>query len=124
MTRMITCKEQADITVKGVTLQIVDDKIEAVIVTDDEGNSVRIVKSSDYSPCLKVLKDQDKVPVDKWFICGKILGLVEYEESFDDENEAEDALRNIQKEKQIWDEDKLGLKIEKRIVMVDPTKIN
>lgn len=124
MTRMITCTTQDDIPVKGVHLQVVDNKIEAVVVTDEDGNSVRIVKSSDYSSSLKVLKEQGKVPVDKWYVCGKLLNLVDYEEEFDDEYKAQDHLDSIKSDKGIWDTERLGLKIEQRTVMVDATKIN
>lgn len=60
--KMIKATSEKDITLTGVTvtLQQVDGKIEAVVVTDSSGKYIRIVKDGTYSDHLKVLVEEPK----------------------------------------------------------------
>lgn len=60
--KMIKATNEKDITLAGVsvTLQQVDGKIEAVVVTDADGKYIRIVKDGTYSENLKVLVEEPK----------------------------------------------------------------
>lgn len=60
--KMIKATNEKDITLTGVsvTLQQVDGKIEAVVVTDSSGKYIRIVKDGTYSDHLKVLVEEPK----------------------------------------------------------------
>ena len=121
-TRMVSCKTEDDIPLQGVSLQVTDNKIEAVIITDGE-NTIRIVKSSDYSSDLKILKPAPKIPVEKWFVCGKLLGLAEYEQEVGSEHEGKMAVLSLKEEHGIYQDEQLGLKVESRTLMVDDIKI-
>lgn len=124
MTRMVTCKNEEDVPVKGVSFQVMDGKIEAVIVTDEDGNSVRIVKSSDYASTLKVLKQAPQIAVEKWFVTGKLLGVADFEQEVESEYDGDKRIQEIMEDKDIWDKEKLGLTVESRTVMIDDTTIN
>ena len=60
--KLIKAINSSDIKLKDidVNLQIVDGKIEAVVVTDVDGKFVRIVKDGTYSDNLKVLIEEPK----------------------------------------------------------------
>lgn len=55
--KLVKAVKESDIALNGVTvsLQTVDGKIEAVVVTDVDGKYIRIVKDGAYSENLKVL---------------------------------------------------------------------
>lgn len=60
--KMIKAVNENDITLAGVSvsLQQVDGKIEAVVITDSEGKYIRIVKDGTYSENLKILIEEPK----------------------------------------------------------------
>lgn len=122
-TRMVTCKTVDDVPVSGVSFQVVDGNIEAVIVEDDSGNSIRIVKGSDYSSALKVLRDSPLIEVEKWYVTGKLLGLTDFEEEVGSEGEGDIRRREIMEQTNVWDKDKLGLTVVSRKVKIEDTKL-
>lgn len=60
--KMVKAVTEKDVALKDVvvSLQQVDGKIEAVIITDSEGKYIRIVKDGTYSDTLKVLIEEPK----------------------------------------------------------------
>lgn len=60
--KLIKAVNSSDIKLKDidVNLQIVDGKIEAVVVTDVDGKFIRVVKDGTYSDNLKVLIEEPK----------------------------------------------------------------
>lgn len=60
--KLVKATTEAEIQLQGVTisLQQVDGKIEAVVITDNTGKFVRIVKDGEYTPNLKVLLAEPK----------------------------------------------------------------
>ena len=60
--KMIKAASEKDLSLQGVivTLQQVDDKVEAITITDASGKYLRIVKDGTYSDTLKVLIEEPK----------------------------------------------------------------
>ena len=60
--KMIKAVSEKDLSLQGVivTLQQVDDKVEAITITDASGKYLRIVKDGTYSDTLKVLIEEPK----------------------------------------------------------------
>ena len=60
--KLVKATTEAEIQLQGITisLQQVDGKIEAVVITDNTGKFVRIVKDGEYTPNLKVLIAEPK----------------------------------------------------------------
>ena len=60
-------------------MQIIDNKIEAIVVAViEDGNSIRIVSSGGYTSTLKVLKPEPLSQRQVWVITGKLFGLAEF----------------------------------------------
>ena len=74
--RMITLKKQSEVKLEGVKVeyQIHDNKLEAVIITDAKGQSIRIIKSDSYSSELKVMMQQDYDIETHVFVEGELFG--------------------------------------------------
>lgn len=123
--RYVSCNKQEDIVLRGVQLQIIDNKIEAIVVSDEDGNSIRIVNSGNYTNTLKVLKPEPLSQRQVWVITGKLFGLAEFnEEKFTDDYAANARLSQIKDETCCWSDNKLGLNIEIRSEFYTETKIN
>ena len=91
MDRMITVKTSAELPksfVDKVSLQVVDNKVEAVIVQIGE-DSIRIVKGDSYGNTLKVLKLQPQKEVVRYKLIGKFLGMADVCEVFEDKHSAD-----------------------------------
>ena len=60
--KMIKAVSEKDLSLQGVivTLQQVDDKVEAITITDASGKYLRIVKDGTYSDTIKVLIEEPK----------------------------------------------------------------
>ena len=60
--KMIKAVSEKDLSLQGVvvSLQQVDDKVEAITITDASGKYLRIVKDGTYSDTLKVLIEEPK----------------------------------------------------------------
>lgn len=60
--KMVKAVTEKDVALKDVvvSLQQVDGKIEAIIITDSEGKYIRIVKDGTYSENLKILIEEPK----------------------------------------------------------------
>ena len=60
--KMIKAASEKDLSLQGVvvSLQQVDDKVEAITITDASGKYLRIVKDGTYSDTLKVLIEEPK----------------------------------------------------------------
>ena len=60
--KMIKAISEKDLSLQGVvvSLQQVDDKVEAITITDASGKYLRIVKDGTYSDTLKVLIEEPK----------------------------------------------------------------
>ena len=60
--KMIKAVSEKDLSLQGVvvSLQQVDDKVEAITITDASGKYLRIVKDGTYSDTLKVLIEKPK----------------------------------------------------------------
>ena len=60
--KMVKAVTEKDVALKDVvvSLQQVDGKIEAIVITDSEGKYIRIVKDGTYSENLKVLIEEPK----------------------------------------------------------------
>lgn len=74
--RMITLKKQSEVKLEGVKVeyQTHDSKLEAVIITDAKGQSIRIIKSDSYSSELKVMMQQDYDIETHVFVEGEMFG--------------------------------------------------
>ena len=123
MTRMVSIKTQAEIpaTLKDlVSLQIVDNNIEAVVVK--VGNEyIRITKADAYANNLKLAKEQGKIEVTRFVVTGKYLGMVEVYEEFEDKRYA-DARYDVYVSKAGYAEH--GLEVKEIVVLVEPDKIS
>jgi hypothetical protein len=60
--KMVKAVTEKDVALKDVvvSLQQVDGKIEAIVITDSEGKYIRIVKDGTYSENLKILIEEPK----------------------------------------------------------------
>lgn len=83
MQRLTKIGSEKDINLSGVdiSLQVVDKKIEAVVVQDLNGNFVRIVKSSAYGEELLIYIQEPLEEVDHVYVVGSALD-VEVNKSF------------------------------------------
>lgn len=101
-----------------VSFQIVNDKIEAVVLTDG-AETIRICVGESYSNNLKILKQQPKKEVQKWKVSGKIDDTIPLQpEVFDEEYKAKDRQHELSY--------KFGdgeFKVEPFIELVDEDKI-
>lgn len=125
--RLIKVKDTQDLPDLGVTIdfQITDDAIEAIVLTSisDPSVFIRITKVDTYSTGLKVLKEEGLVDTEVWTVQGKLLGLSDYYEEFEDEYSAQQFLDGVRRDQGVWDEDKLGLRVVKEIKKVVNTKL-
>lgn len=121
--RMVSCKSEADIPLDNISLEVVDNKIMAVILKGPDGSLVKITKSNSYGEELKVCKDEPLVEVDEWCLSGKLLGVTDFSETFKDETAAQNRHHDIKNTTGVYDDEQLGLSIEKKTVLVNSTKL-
>lgn len=117
-TRLTTVKNEAALPTslrELVYFQVVDDKIEAVVVKIGE-EFIRIVKADAYGVSLKVLTEQPKKEVEKWAVVGMFKGLVQVDELFDTKAAADERLEQYLSAVS-WTES--GVEVVSRIVLVD-----
>lgn len=122
MDRMITVKTSFDLPkslADKVTLQVIDDRVEAVVVQIGE-EFIRIVKGDAYSNNLKVLKLQPKKEVTRYKLIGKFLGMADVCEVFEDKHSADN--RAYEYETKAGSQE-TGLTIEEFVALVDEDKI-
>lgn len=122
MTRLISVEKASDLPEvfkDSVSFQVVDNKVEAILVTVGE-ETLRIVVKDTYSNTLKILTQQPKKQVTRYKLSGSVGGLVMQPELFDQELEA-DAKRKSYEYK--FDFDQVDLKIEPVVEFVDEEKI-
>lgn len=122
MQRLISVKTVSDLPEAfkdKVSLQVVDNKVEAVIFTIGE-ESIRVVKDGTYSNDLKILTQQPKKQVTRYKLSGSVGGLVMIPELFDQELEA-DAKRKSYEYK--FDFDQVDLKIDPVVEFVDEERL-
>lgn len=123
--RMIKVDNQRDLPDLGVKvdLQIVDNKVEAVVITGQGGDVVRICVGCSYSNSIKILVEQPLEDKEVWVVEGRLLGLIDYtSEEFEEEYSAKDHLNAIERKHNLYGED-LGVAVVKKIVKVKPTVI-
>lgn len=74
--RMITLKKQSEVKLEGVSVeyQIHDNKLEAVVISDNKGQSIRIIKADQYGVELKVMMQQDYDIETHIFVEGELFG--------------------------------------------------
>lgn len=116
--------KQTDLPELGITitLQVVDNKVEAVTI--GEGDiSIRIVSGGSYSNELKVLKPESKQAKTVFVVSGKLLGISDVREEFDDKHDADARLSKIMTTAGVWDEEELGVSVKEEIVYVSSTSI-
>lgn len=121
--RLITITDEQGIpeSLKSIiSMQIVDNKVEAVVVKLDN-DYIRITKGGTYTDTLKVMTEQPKIEVSKWKLHGKFAGLVEVEEMFDSEYEANNRKSEYLSSLNHYSED--GLIVTEVKVLVDEVKI-
>lgn len=94
--KLIKAVTEKDIALDGVsvTLQQIDGKIEAIVITDVNGKYIRIVKDGTYSETLKVLIEEPKEysPVYDLKIKQFDGGVVSY--TFTDKRDLDDKIRH------------------------------
>ena len=123
MTRMVSIKTQAEIpaSLKDlVSLQIVDNNIEAVVVKVGE-EYIRITKADAYGNNLKLTKEQGKVEVTRFAVTGKYLGMVEVYEEFEDKWDARAKFDEYVSKAGYAEH---GLEVKEIVVLVEPDKIS
>lgn len=121
--RLVSCKKESDIPMSNISLEVVDNKITAVIITASDGGFVKITKSSSYSEELRVCKEEPLIEAYEWCLSGKLLGVADFSETFTSDIDASTRLCDIQRETGVYDDDRLGLSIEKRTVLTNNNKI-
>lgn len=78
-----------------VSFQIVNDKIEAVVLTK-ETEIIRICVGESYANNLKILKQQPKKEVQKWKVFGKVDDTIPMQpEVFDEEYKAQERQQEL-----------------------------
>ena len=125
MTRLISIKAVSELPEAfkdKVSFQVVDNNVEAVVITLGE-ETLRIVGTDSYSKNVKVLKTQPKKEVTKYKLSGVVGDLIMQPEMFDTEYEA------IEKRKRKSNEhtlsfDEVELKIEPVVEYLDEEKIS
>lgn len=107
--RLSKIKKESDLPDLGVALgvdiklQVVDDKIEAVIVTNlATSQFIRIVKEDAYGSSLKILTEQPKVEQEVWYVEGDLLGLSPYKLRCKDKYDADSKLSDIMEQQGIY----------------------
>lgn len=122
MTRLISVKSVNDLPDKFkevISFQVVDNAIEAVVITVGE-ESVRVTGSGSYSNTLKVLAEQPKKQVTKYKLSGTVGGLVMQPEVYASEDEADEKRRQYEYKFNFGETD---LKIEPVVEFVEEDKI-
>lgn len=123
MTRMVSIKTHAEIppSLKEiVSLQVVDNNIEAVVVK--VGNEyIRITKADAYANNLKLAKEQGKIEVTRFVVTGKYLGMVEVHEEFEDKWDAQAKFDEYVSKAGYAEH---GLEVKEIVVLVEPDKIS
>ena len=123
MTRMVSIKTHAEIpeALKAVvSLQVVDNNIEAVVVK--VGNEyIRITKADAYANNLKLAKEQGKIEVARFVVTGKYLGMVEVYEEFEDKRDARAKFDEYVSKAGYAEH---GLEVKEIVVLVEPDKIS
>lgn len=58
--RMVKVEKASEIALEGIKVeyQVFDKKLEAIVITDKVGNSIRIMRGNSYDSDLKVMKEQ------------------------------------------------------------------
>lgn len=126
--RMVEVSDEKDIPIGGIRLQVVDNKIEAIMLGEGS-NEVRITSKSTYDNSLKILVPEKDVEVTKYKVYGKLLGLSDFSSQlYDTEEEAKEGLKMLWEEKGInsWDEERtkeFGLEVVPVKTYERPTKI-
>ena len=125
MTRLISIKAVSELPEAfkdKVSFQVVDNNVEAVVITLGE-ETLRIVGTDSYSKNVKVLKTQPKKEVTKYKLSGVVGGLTMQPEMFDSDSEYEaDEKRKSYEYKFNFGE--VELKIEPVVEYVDEEKIS
>ena len=122
MTRLISIKttsELPEVFKDKIEFQVVDNKVEAVVVKL-QGSYIRVTSNSMYSNDLKILTEQPKKEVTKYELSGTVGGMIMQPEMFDSEHEADEKLR-VYKSK--FNYDGVDLRIEPVVEFVDEDKI-
>lgn len=75
--RLVKVKEASKVELIGVEVdfQVVDNNVEAVTITDIEGNSIRICKSESYGTNLSVMIPQPQVEEEHVFVVGTLVDI-------------------------------------------------
>ena len=123
MTRMVSIKTHAEIppSLKEiVSLQVVDNNIEAVVVKAGE-EYIRITKADAYANNLKLAKEQGKIEVTRFVVTGKYLGMVEVHEEFEDKRYAKAKFDEYVSKAGYAEH---GLEVKEIVVLVEPDKIS
>ena len=123
MDRMITVKTTGDLPkelVDKVHFQVVDDRIEAVVVTIGD-DSIRIVRSDSYGNTLKVLKLQPKKEVTRYRLHGNFLGVTYVCEVFNEKHAAESRANEYESKAGFQES---GLTIEEFTDLIDEDRVS
>ena len=123
MTRLISIKAVSELPEAfkdKVSFQVVDNNVEAVVITLGE-ETLRIVGTDSYSKNVKVLKTQPKKEVTKYKLSGIVGGLTMQPEMFDSEYEADEKRKSYEYK---FNFGEVGLKIEPVVEYVDEEKIS
>lgn len=123
MTRLISIKAVSELPEAfkdKVSFQVVDNNVEAVVITLGE-ETLRIVGTDSYSKNVKVLKTQPKKQVTKYKLSGIVGGLTMQPEMFDSEYEADEKRKSYEYK---FNFGEVELKIEPVVEYVDEEKIS
>lgn len=121
---LVSVKSVSEIKLSGVkiALTLEDKSIVSMNIMDAAGNLVVVKSIGAYGNGIKVLIPAPPEKATRWVVTGKLLGLTQIDEAFEDHHDALERMRSYRNETGKYDDASLGLTIEEREVEIDPAQ--